>query len=284
MSKNAQLNWDDVVYVLAVADHGSVSAAARALSVNHATVLRHIAAFEARQGLRFFDKSPRGYQISPDRRGLIEAMREARAQLAVVDHMIDAQRPKLENSLRITSTDSLAQLVLPPIVADLSRETGAHVDLLADNSHLDFAKLEAHITVRPAKNLPDDLEGEIAGAFRFGVFATKDAPANWLGLSGPLTRTVAADWVVQQPGEISMTADSFLSLARLAETGAGRTLLPLLVGRAYPKLTCVDVPDDLGEFPIWVASHVDYAKSGRLVRARRFLTLALKTQVKNLRV
>ena len=41
---SAQMNWDDIRYVIAVADHGSVAAAARALSVNHATVLRRIAA------------------------------------------------------------------------------------------------------------------------------------------------------------------------------------------------------------------------------------------------
>jgi len=35
-------NWDDLRYVLAVAETGSVSAAARMLKVNHATVLRRI--------------------------------------------------------------------------------------------------------------------------------------------------------------------------------------------------------------------------------------------------
>ena len=51
MSKNAQTNWDDLRVVVAVAEHGSVAAAARVLEVNHATVLRRIAAFEERQRL-----------------------------------------------------------------------------------------------------------------------------------------------------------------------------------------------------------------------------------------
>ena len=37
-------NWDDLRFMLAVADNGSVSAAARVLGVNHATVLRRISA------------------------------------------------------------------------------------------------------------------------------------------------------------------------------------------------------------------------------------------------
>lgn len=40
------MNWDDLRFVLAVADQGSVSAAARDIGVTHATVLRRVAAFE----------------------------------------------------------------------------------------------------------------------------------------------------------------------------------------------------------------------------------------------
>ena len=36
-------SWDDLKFVLAVADTGTISAAARLLGVNHATVLRRIA-------------------------------------------------------------------------------------------------------------------------------------------------------------------------------------------------------------------------------------------------
>ena len=46
----AKPNWDDYRYVLSVARLGSVSAAARELGVNHATVLRRVAAVEAHLG------------------------------------------------------------------------------------------------------------------------------------------------------------------------------------------------------------------------------------------
>ena len=48
-----KLNWDDLRYVLAVADTGSVNAAAKVLGVNHATVLRRIASFEETCGDQF---------------------------------------------------------------------------------------------------------------------------------------------------------------------------------------------------------------------------------------
>ncbi|MGB3322295.1 MAG: LysR family transcriptional regulator, partial [Mycolicibacterium fortuitum] len=44
------LDWDDVLYFLAVARGGSVRAAAARLGVNHSTVLRRIAQLEKRLG------------------------------------------------------------------------------------------------------------------------------------------------------------------------------------------------------------------------------------------
>ena len=47
-------NWDDIRFVLAVAETGSLNAAAQLLGVTHATVLRRVAAFEARHGKTIF--------------------------------------------------------------------------------------------------------------------------------------------------------------------------------------------------------------------------------------
>ena len=159
MSKNAHPNWDDVRFVVAVADHGSVAAAARVLGVNHATVLRRIAAFEDRQGIRLFDKTRRGYQVSPDRRALIEAMREAGAVLGQVEQMIDAERPNLQGGVRITSTDTFCQTFLPPLLTSLADDLGLNVEIIAGNAHLDLGRVQAHITVRPAVALPPADEG-----------------------------------------------------------------------------------------------------------------------------
>ena len=128
--KNAQMNWDDLRFVLAVADEGSVAGAARVLNVNHATVLRRIAAFETAHGLRLFDKTARGYRISANRRELIEAMREAGISLNRIGDLIKAERPAVSGRLRITSTDSFCSLALPDIASDLAREIGQSVDLI----------------------------------------------------------------------------------------------------------------------------------------------------------
>lgn len=271
MAKSAQTGWDDIRFVLAVADHGSVSAAARALSVNHATVLRRIAAFEERQGLRVFDKTPRGYQVSADRRQLVEAMREAGEALSHVDQLIEAERPRMASGIRVTSTDTFCLALLPPMIAGLAEEMEAAIEVITVNTHLDLSRLQAHVTVRPTHNLPPDLAGDCAGAFRFGVYAAPGGAGTWLGMSGPLGRSMAGEWMRAQGKAAALVADSFVMLAALAALGQGRALLPVFFGDAWPGLERIDIPGDLDPVPIWVASHVDYARSGRLSRVRKYL-------------
>jgi DNA-binding transcriptional LysR family regulator len=52
------LDWDDLHILLAIAETGSLNAAAARLSVNHTTVLRRLSAIEKRLGTTLFERSP----------------------------------------------------------------------------------------------------------------------------------------------------------------------------------------------------------------------------------
>ncbi|MEN8917672.1 MAG: LysR family transcriptional regulator, partial [Octadecabacter sp.] len=54
-------NWDEIRTAFQVANVGTVSGAADALGVHHATVIRHIDALEQRLGVKLFQRHPRGY-------------------------------------------------------------------------------------------------------------------------------------------------------------------------------------------------------------------------------
>ena len=54
-------NWDEVKSAFKVVEAGTVSGAAKALDVHHATIIRHIDALEARMGVKLFQRHARGY-------------------------------------------------------------------------------------------------------------------------------------------------------------------------------------------------------------------------------
>lgn len=272
-------NWDDLRFVLAVAESGSVSAASRVLGVNHATVLRRIAAFEEHHNAVIFDRTQQGYAVPPDKLRIIEAAREAALAIDTVSRMIRGNGARLSGIVRITSTDTFCLTILPPILAQMqSGSDGLRVELLCNNAHLDLARLNADISVRPAPKLPDDLRGETAAVLGFAAYAAVDGMApTWLGLRGTLTRSPAAHWMEQNlPSDaIAGGSDSFVVLREMVAGGMGRSILPCCLGDADSRLVRLpDVPPL--SVPIWVASHADLADAPRLRTLRLQLAAALR--------
>src|ERR1700744_5003483 len=63
--KRTEPDWQDLRVFLALGRHGSLSAAARTLSVNHATIARRIQSLEATLGEKLVERRPEGYVLTP---------------------------------------------------------------------------------------------------------------------------------------------------------------------------------------------------------------------------
>ncbi|WP_417243745.1 LysR family transcriptional regulator [Celeribacter sp.] len=281
-------NWDDFRFVLAVARMGSVSAAARALGVNHATVLRRVAGIEQRLGVELFEKSVRGYDIAPEKLRLIEAAREVEAAVNAVERMAQAGEAPLAGVIRLTSTDAFCHEILPPIVARMSMKTpDLSFELLCTNAHTDLSRLHADVTVRPTFKLPEDLYGEVAGQMAFGFYAAEGVREDhWLSLSGTIARLHFAQKMrerLERDGAVfRASADSFLTLRAMAEAGLGRAMLPCIIGDQSPTLHRVYAPVDMPPVPVFVASHADLADAPRLRQARARIAAALEAEEERL--
>jgi DNA-binding transcriptional LysR family regulator len=271
-----QMDWDDLRYVLAVADRGSLSGAARQLGVNHATVLRRVNAFEENMGLSVFDRTARGYRIAPRRRRVLDAMRDVEEAALGVERAITAARSPLAGVVRVTSTDTLCLGVLPGIIAGLQHEAeGLEIELSSQNQHADLARLDADIAVRPSAKLPSELTGVVAAKLGLSVYAAPDGDDGWLGLSGSLAQATLGERIAEITGDapIGSRSDSFPVLREMAAAGQGRAILPCILGDPDPRLVRIDglIPDSAVD--VWVASHVDLAEVPR-IRAVRDLIIA----------
>lgn len=261
-------NWDDLRFVLAVADTGTISAAARRLGVNHATVLRRVAAFEERYGAPLFARRSNGYTLLPERARVVEALRDVEGSVNAVARLMAGAETGLTGEVRITSTDTLCQSVLPNLLATLRlKAPDLNVHLISANAHLDLARLEADIAIRPALELPRGVRGSKAGVMRFGAFALPGTEAlPWLEPEGALGQSAPARWLQQNiPVAVRRSgADSYLVLAEMCRAGLGRALLPGFLVSEQDSLIPVPGPKPAIEVPVWVTSHVDLAEMPRL--------------------
>ncbi|MGC1505801.1 MAG: LysR family transcriptional regulator [Sulfitobacter sp.] len=275
-------NWDDLRFVLAVAETGSVLQAAKHLGVNHATVLRRVAVFEERHETTLFERTSQGYHLIADRAHVIRAAHAAEAAMQEVHRLANGGRLTLQGTVRVTSTDTLCGLVLPQFVAALqAEEKNLAITLLSNNSYLDFSLEQATIAVRPSVQLAEDMVGDIATELSLAAYADDREQKNWLGLSGPLTRSVAGKWVDENvPADLlTLAADSFLTLQAVAALGHGIAVLPCYVGDSDQRL--VRLPDVMPvlSVPLWVAHHVDAVETQQMRAVKRCLMRFLADQL-----
>lgn len=273
------VNWDDLRFVLAVAETGSVLQAAKHLGVNHATVLRRVAAFEERYGITLFERTSKGYQLIPDCAHVIRAAHAAQVAMHEVHRLASGGQLALHGTVRVTSTDTLCSAILPRFVAAMQvKEKNLAITLSSSNTLIDLSREHARIAVRPSAQLGADMVGEVATELRFAAYAADREQTTWLALSGPLSRSVAAQWMDANipADQITMGADSFLTLQAIAALGHGKTILPCFVGDRDDRLVRLPEAMPLLTAPLWVAHHVDAIETHqmRVVKKRllRFLS------------
>lgn len=263
-----QANWDDLRFVLAVAHAGSVSKAARTLNVNHATVIRRVAQFEEMNGIELFEKTVRGYRLTPGIQRILDAIQDVQNAVDGVGRAISGVSEPVGGAVRVTSTDTFCVHVLPPVLADINRRASAlRIELLTVNAHLDLSRLDADLAVRPALALPADLVGENPATLGMSCYRLKGTSTHrWVGLSNALGRAPVAQWILQNiaPENVVGSADSFVVLSRMVAAGLGQTFLPRVIGDAFPQLERVETGAENINVPIWVAAHKDLIEVPRI--------------------
>lgn len=271
-------NWDDIRFVIAVAETGTVSAAARRLGVTHGTVLRRIATFEDRLGEQVFDRSANGYALKPEKIAVLDAAHEVENAVLAVEKVIRGTGRRLRGKVRITSTDTLCQTVLPAALAKVeARYPELGLSLICSNAHLDFTRSAVDMTVRPAATAPEGLVSEPAATLGFACYGVAGGNDRWLMLDGPLGRAGPAQWLRERvrAEDMGPGADSFLVLREMVAAGLGRTFLPCILGDGFKGLQRIAGDWPLQEYTIWVACQPEMAGSPRMRAVRKILIEAL---------
>ena len=270
------LNWDNLRYVLMVANRGSVSAAARELGVNRTTVLRRINRFQEDLNCRIFDRGDSGYVLTPEAEKMIAAAREVESTLFNMQRQIAGRELKLEGEVRVTTTDTFVLSVMGPHLASF-RQRHPHivVNLLVTNNILDLNRRDADIAIRPTRQPEAHLVGRRLCDIEFAIYATPRIAAQtgsdiyrqrWIGFADDLAATPIGSWhgVTVDPANVCMRCDSFVAARSVAEEGIGFVLLPCLLGDSSARLVRATEPILDIATGLWILTHPDLARSARV--------------------
>ena len=104
----------------AVAEHGSFSAAADALSYSQPAISQQIAALERRAGTTLVDRGTRGVRLTDAGQALVEHAEVVIARLAAAEAELEAIAGIRGGRVRLASFPTAGASILPPAVAEFS--------------------------------------------------------------------------------------------------------------------------------------------------------------------
>lgn len=168
------MDWSLVQAFLSVAEHGSLSAAARESGVSQPTLGRQIKAMEESLGVTLFVRQAKGLMLTEEGEDLLPAaqeMQEAASRLSVAAAGRDAS---LEGTVRITASVVTAQYNLPKIIAELrSVHPEIQIELNASDKADNLLFREADIAVRMFEPTQLEIVRKRLGVLRLGFFAAQ---------------------------------------------------------------------------------------------------------------
>ena len=280
-----KIDWNDLHYLLLVARHGSVSAAAREIGVNHTTVLRRINSFEEANRTRFFIRQSTGYKPTPEGLQLLEAACAVEEKIKDLERKIKGAENEMTGEVKVTAVDSLChQLLIKHIASFTNSFPDIEVRFSTTNYVLNLSNRDSDVAVRPGLELPDHLQGHRVSDMACEIYvheALVDHNVDqlpWLGLDAPINDTYVGQQYEQllESKQVVLRASSYNSLLFAAEQKCGCTLLPCFLGDLSPSLRRVAAYPIHLVTGLWVVSHRDLALSKPISRFMEHIYEGLK--------
>jgi DNA-binding transcriptional LysR family regulator len=286
-------NWDDLRFVLAVAEHRSLIGASRELGVNHTTVLRRVNSFEDRYGVRLFDRLPTGYVLTEAGEEILNASREIKKIVIGLERKLIGKDLRLEGNIRITTCDTLMNSVVPDV---LNKFSGAYpfitLDITTGSFVSSHAQRDSDIAIMTGDKTPDTLCGRRISNINFSIYGTKYLASlvqqegisvmdRWIMPDVTLGDLEISRWLRKNiPSNfIKLKADSIVALQKAAQAGLGLVILPCYLGDLTTGLVRINHPViDKLQSGLWVLTHDDLRSTARIDTFMSFITNELRKE------
>jgi DNA-binding transcriptional LysR family regulator len=256
------MDWDDVRVFLAVARHGSLRAAGRALGLSQPTIGRRLASFEATfGGPTLFDRLPEGLRLNAAGEQLVPAAESVEHAALVLERRRAAASAVLSGTVRV-SVGEWAAAFLARCLSDAgptALPTGITLELVESRETANLARREADLAVRHHPPESGDLYIAKVGTFGCAVYRRRGSKSDsWVTYTEEQAHYATARWVQRQIAEtgsaVALRASGMTMQWAAIRAGSGRGILPCFAGDDDPLLERLTppVPEIAAEYSVIV--------------------------------
>jgi DNA-binding transcriptional LysR family regulator len=278
---HSMFDWEDLRHFAALARDKSLSAAARRLMVDHATVARRVAALEAALELKLVDRRPRTYALTADGERIAELAARMEEEAFALGRAARASKPGLTGEVAISAPPTLATTLIAPWLGPLRRRhPGICIRLDGEKRSASLLRREADIAVRLFRPSEKNLVVRKVGRLVFALYAApaylaEHRPADYafIGYDDALAHLPQQHWLKALVGSRPIVARiSDLDGHRMAaRAGVGLAALPTYLGDADAGLARVAVRTRPATREVWLAVHSDLRRVPAVQAVMAFL-------------
>lgn len=287
-------DWDDYRFFLAVAQQGSLSAAARTLSVSQPTVGRRIESLEEKLGFRLFERVPTGYRVSESGSKILDRAMQIHDEFVALHRQLNSVDQAISGRVRIATAEGLGVNWLASKLPQLAEcYPGLEIELAIDMSMADLLRGEADIALRVGTSGCDELIGRRIDSVCSGLYASDAYLARYGEPKTP--RCLRAHTIIESSGTIahlqqvkllremavgarvSCCANSISAQLAAARAGMGLLAIPGYMVSPADGLRRVLTEHFDVKLDLWLLTHQDFRNTPRIRTIMDFI----KTQVES---
>lgn len=281
------LDWQDLHFFTVLARTQSLSAAARELQVEHATVGRRLDALEKALGLRLVDRLPRSRPLTEDGHALNRILAAMPRIASEVQQLSRVASIEVAGTVRISAPPSLAIFTLAPRIAELRHlHPRLNVVLLPSLSMAALDKGEADIALRTVRPEEDALVRRKVGVVRFALYGNTafcERPLDqWTFVAYDDSRGHLPQqaWLhlIRRQRPVVFAASDLMSQQMAARSGVGAVVLPTTVGDNDPVLQRLPVDHEAPARDLWLTVYPDLRRSPSVKAVMDFLVACVEQE------
>jgi DNA-binding transcriptional LysR family regulator len=268
------LDWDHLQSFLAVARHGNLSAAARALRVTQTTMGRRLDALHAQAGVRLLQKTPGGFVLTQAGERVLARVERIEVEALSVERAITGQDERIAGEVRITTVDSFGAKVVIPILQKLSEsQPELQIELIAEIRSLSLSRREADIAIRLAEFEQHEVVVRHVADMAFGLYASRSylerrgmpdfndgcAAHAVIALQQDLALVPEAKRLAQVAprATVALRSNSRAVHVQAVQTGYGLAFLPCYLAADVEELVELAAPGGRVVRGLWLGVHRD---------------------------
>ncbi|MBV8926997.1 MAG: LysR family transcriptional regulator [Bradyrhizobium sp.] len=279
-------DWEDIRHFVALAREGTLSAAARRLGVDHATVARRVAALETATGLKLVDRRARTTTLTEEGKRIAAVAAPMEEAAFALDRTAQAAQPGLDGEVSISAPPNFASSVIAPQLVRLrNQHPGIRLKLIGEKRRASLSRREADVALRLQRPLEAGLFVRRIGSFGFSLYGSpayleKNPPHAFafIGYDISMAESPQEVWLGTIIGdrEVVLRTNDLETQAAAARSGLGLAALPHYLGDGDPRLQRHVVTQKPVTRDVWLAVHRDLRQVPAVRAVMEFLASCLK--------